>query len=148
MDLLDTQILSMLNDNGRESAAHIAKAISLSVPAVLERIRKLTAAGIIEGFTVRVDRAKLGKKLLAFVFVRLEGTAYIADFRERAVQLEDVLECHHMAGEYDYLLKIASEDTAGLEHFLTKKLKQLDGIAQTNTLIVLATLKEDSNAKL
>ena len=145
MDAVDEQILRELKRNGRASAASIARSVSLSVPAVLDRMGKLTRAGILEGYSARISRAKTDRGLLAFVFVRLSGTAHIAGFRERVVAMSDVLECHHLAGQYDYLLKVAVAEPEKLERFLTEQLKPIDGVAETNTLIALATLKEEWN---
>lgn len=146
MDALDTAILRVLRENGRASAAAIGKQVGLSIPAVLERMKKLTLTGIIEGYTVKISRQKTGRKLLAFVLVRLGGLDGIQPFRAAAAGFDCVLECHHMAGEYDYLLKVAVEDTAALESFLTDGLKKIPGVAATNTMIALATLKEDGHA--
>jgi len=146
LDHIDQQILEELKQNGRASAAWLGKKVALSVPAVLERIRKLTQSGIILGYSAHIDRSKLGYKLLAFIFVRLDSSAEICHFREAVVCFPQVLECHHIAGEYDYLLKVTVEDTAALEHFLTDTLKTIPGVTQTNTQIVLATLKEALNA--
>lgn len=146
MDKTDELILNALKVNARASAAAIGKQVNLSVPAVLERMKKLALSGVIEGYTVRINRQKIGGKLLAFVFVRLDGNSQIQSFREQAVCFTCVLECHHIAGEYDYLLKVALEDTAALERFLSNDLKAISGVAETNTQIVLATLKEEINA--
>jgi Lrp/AsnC family leucine-responsive transcriptional regulator len=146
VDALDSAILNVLKENGRAPAAAIGKRVNLSVPAVLERMKKLTQAGIIEGYTVKISRQKTCRKLLAFVFVQLKENECIQPFREEVVRLDGVLECHHMAGEYDYLLKVAVEDTAALEEFLTGSLKSMKGVAATNTMIVLKSLKEEINA--
>mgnify|MGYP003611707223 CR=1 FL=1 len=146
MDLLDTQILSALQANSRLSASAIAGQVNLSVPAVLERMKKLRAAGVIERYTVRINRKAVGLKLLAFVFVRLDGSGSIGGFRDQIIGFASVLECHHIAGAYDYVLKIAVEDTDELEKFLSAQLKRIGGVAETNTQIVLATLKEEFNA--
>ncbi len=146
MDAMDTQILGMLKENARLPAATIARQVNLSVPAVLERMKKLTQSGVIERFTAKLSRRQLGLALLAFVMVRLSASAHIDAFRQCAATFPCVLECHHIAGEYDYLLKVTAPDTAALERFLTDELKQIEGVAGTNTLIVLATLKEELNA--
>ena len=146
MDAMDNAILQALKENARASASAIGKRVNLSVPAVLERLKKLTDSGMIEGYTARISRAKMGLSLLAFVSVRVDGTANIQGFRDTVVRFPCVLECHHMAGEYDYLLKVAVKDTAALEHFLTGQLKTTQGVAGTNTQIVLATMKEEVNA--
>ena len=139
-------ILGMLKDNGRLPAVAIARQVNLSVPAVLERVKKLTQSAVIERFTVKLNRRQMGLALLAFVMVRLSASAHIETFRQRAVQYSCVMECHHIAGEYDYLLKVAAPDTAALERFLTDEIKQGEGVDGTTTLIVLTTLKEELNA--
>lgn len=144
MDSIDQMILSELKVNGRATAATISQKVNLTVPAVLERMRKLARVGIIQGYSVKINRHKIGLKLLAYVLVRLDGTADIPAFRARASRYPSVLECHHMAGAYDYLLKVALSDTAALETFLTDELKAGGGVAQTDTMIVLATLKEET----
>lgn len=143
MDLTDQAILEALKHNGRASAAAIGKSVNLSVPAVLERMRKLTQSGIIQGYTVRINRQKTGQKLLAFVFVRLNGSSDTDAFRQQVAGYSCVLESHHITGGYDYLLKVCAEDTAALESFLTERLKASGVIAETNTMIVLATQKEE-----
>ena len=146
LDALDCAILQVLKENGRASAAMIGKRVSLSVPAVLERMKKKTRAGIIAGYTVKNDRRNTGRRLLAFVLVGLDGSNSIQGFREQVALFDCVLECHHLAGEYDYLLKVAVEDTRALEDFLTNGLKAIKGVASTNTMIALATIKEEINA--
>ncbi len=143
MDSTDAMILALLRRNARMSASAIARQVNLSVPAVLERMKKLHEGGVIGGYTVRVNRPKTGLRLLAFVSVRLAGSDSIAAFRDQVTAYPCVLECHHIAGEYDYLLKVAVEDTAALETFLSEQLKRISGVAGTNTQIVLATLKEE-----
>lgn len=87
----------------------------------------------------------MGYKLLAIIFLNIDYTANIQQFRESIVQFSEVMECHHMAGEYDYMLKVLVEDTAQLEVFLSEKLKSIRGVQTSNTLIVLSTLKEKLN---
>lgn len=146
MDILDNAILKVLKENGRASAAMIGKRVNLSVPAVLERMKKMTRAGVIAGYTVRISRRNTGRRLLAFVLVRLFDNECIQGFRDQVVRFDCVLECHHMAGEYDYLLKVALEDTQALEDFLAGGLKAIRGVAGTNTMIALNTMKEEINA--
>lgn len=145
VDIIDAKILEVLKQNGRSTASDISKKVNLSIPAVSERIRKLEEANVIEQYTVRVNREKMGYKLLAIIFANIDHTANIQQFREVIVQFSEVMECHHMAGEYDYMLKVLVEDTAQLEIFLSEKLKSIRGVRTSNTLIVLSTLKEKLN---
>jgi len=145
MDAIDHAILNELKKQGRASASEISKRVNLSIPAVAERIRKLEQAEIIQQYTIRLNRDKVGKSLLAFVFVSIDGTENIEGFRNAIVRHDCVLECHHVAGTYDYLLKVVMEDMHVLESFLSKTLKKIKGVSSSNTIIVLGTLKEEFN---
>ncbi len=145
MDITDMRILEELKQNGRASASDISRGVNLSIPAVSERIRKLQDNGIIEQYTVRISRAKMGYRLVAMVFVNIETPSDIESFTSEIVRCPEVIECHHTAGEYDYLLKVLTEDTSELERFLSKKLKSIRGVVKTNTIVVLSTLKETCN---
>lgn len=145
MDYVDKQILNILNRNGRMSASDISKQVNLSVPAVSERIRKLEESRVIENYTIHISREKMNLKLMAIVFVTIKTSYQIKPFREEIIHFDEVLECHHIAGEYDYMLKILVEDTSALEAFLSDKLKQMNGVEKSNTIIVLSTLKETGN---
>lgn len=142
MDLIDAKILEALNKNGRSTASEISKKVNLSVPAVSERIRKLEESHIIEQYTVKINRKKMGYKLLAIIFVNIDHAMNIQSFRKAIIHFSEVIECHHMAGEYDYMLKVLVEDTDKLESFLSEQLKSIKGVQKSNTLIVLSTLKE------
>ena len=145
MDTIDERILAELSKNARATASEISRKVNLSVPAVSERIRKLDEQGVVEQYTVRISRESAGYKLLAVIFVNLESSANITGFRSAVVQHAEVIECYHMAGEYDYMLKALLRDTAELETYLSTKLKAIPGIQKTNTLIALSALKETVN---
>jgi Lrp/AsnC family leucine-responsive transcriptional regulator len=145
MDQIDIQILDLLKINGRATASEISKSVSLSIPAVSERIKKLEDSRIIEYYTIKINRPETGLYLLAMIFINLEKTEQIDHFRKTIVSYPEVLECHHMAGEYDYLAKVLVADTTELEQFLSQKLKTIEGVLKTNTLIILSTLKESIN---
>lgn len=145
MDTIDLKIIDVLKENGRASTSEISKRVKLSIPAVAERIRKMEEADIIEKYTIKVNRDKTNYKLLAFVFVNIDKTENVEGFRKSIVQYNSVLECHHIAGEYDYLLKLLVEDTKALEHFISHMLKNIKGVIKSNTIIALSSLKEDIN---
>ncbi|MNI29341.1 Leucine-responsive regulatory protein [compost metagenome] len=143
MDKLDEQIVELLKWNSRMTSSEISKIVHLSIPAVSERIRKLEEKGIIEKFTLKLGREATGNGLLAFVFVTLERPDCIPEFTEKIRQSKEVLECHHLAGDDDYLLKVAVLDIKALEQFISSNLKQIPGTAKTKTVIALSTLKEE-----
>lgn len=145
MDTIDLKIIDVLKENGRASSSEISKRVNLSIPAVAERIRKMEEADIIEKYTIKVNRDKINFKLLAFVFVNIDKPENVEGFRRYIVQYSSVLECHHVAGEYDYLLKVLVEDTKSLEHFISNMLKNIKGVIKSNTIIALSSLKEDIN---
>ncbi|MTT33017.1 winged helix-turn-helix transcriptional regulator [Terrilactibacillus sp. BCM23-1] len=145
MDSTDKKILYLLKQNARMPLTEMSKIIHLSVPAVSERIRKMEESGIITKYEVRIDRDKLNYKLLAFIFVNIETTKDIEPFRETMAMLPAVLECHHLAGEYDYLLKVVCLDTQDLEQFISSELKSIHGVQKTNTIITLSSIKEEIN---
>ncbi len=143
MDDTDRAILRALTANGRATASEIGREVNLSVPAAAARIRKLEEAGVILKYTVRLNREKTGRDLLAFLLLGVRSDCIDA-FRSSVVLFPNVLECHHIAGEYDYLIKAAARETAELEEFLCA-LKKTEGILRSNTIITLATLKEELN---
>lgn len=145
MDTIDYAILNELKRNGRASASEISKKVNLSIPAVAERIRKMEQAEIIQQYTIKINREKIGKRLLAFIFVNIDKTENIENFKNTIVQHDCVLECYHVAGIYDYLLKVVTEDTQALEDFLSNTLKKIKGVSSSNTFIALTTLKEKIN---
>ncbi|WP_223275474.1 Lrp/AsnC family transcriptional regulator [Paenibacillus elgii] len=145
LDTIDLAILDALKENSRMTASEISKRVNLSIPAVSERIRKMEEAEIIEAYTIKMNRMKTNCKLLSFIFVHIDQTEHIEEFRQSIVQCSSVLECHHVAGEYDYLLKVLVEDTQALEHFISNTLKNIKGVLKSNTIISLSSLKENIN---
>lgn len=145
MDSIDQRLLKLLSENGRATASELSRKVNLSVPAVSERLRKLESSGTIEHFGIRINRELLGYKLMAFIFVNIDLEENIDSSRAAIAAYPEVLECHQMAGEYDYLLKVLLEDTKELEHFISKKLKRIKGVQKSNTLISLSTSKDVLN---
>ncbi|MEQ9376718.1 MAG: Lrp/AsnC family transcriptional regulator [Imperialibacter sp.] len=146
MDNTDLRILDELAANSRITGAEIARKIHLSLPAVTERMRKLDKSGMIEQYTVRFSRGMLGLKLLAFVQVWLDH-AGAGEAREYLTSLPEVLECHHIAGDYDLLLKVLVKDTSELEELLSNRIKGSPAVTRTSTTIVMSTCKEDINIR-
>ena len=145
MDDIDYKILNQLKENARIQISDISKKVNLSIPAISERIRKLEDSGIIDKYTVRINREKMEYKLLAFIFINIEKTEHIQEFRNTIIKFNGVLECHHLAGEYDYILKVVVKDTRDLEEFISNKLKKIRGVSKTNTIISLSSIKEEIN---
>lgn len=145
MDKIDLQILKLLKDNSRSTASEISKKVKLSIPAVSERIHKLEDSHIIEKYTIKINRNQMNYNLMATVLVSLDSSSQIDAFQNAILKYNEVLECYHIAGRYDYMLKLLVKDTAELDTFLTYDLKSVPGVKKTDTLIILSTLKETEN---
>jgi len=142
MDSYDLKILNRLMDHSRIKWADLAAEIGLSAPATAERVNRLVEQGVIKNYGVLVDAEKVGSELTAFVAVSLERPENRATFLELINQLEEVQECHHIAGEDDYLLKIRSKNTKDLDRVISHEIKGLNGVIRTKTTIVMDTTKE------
>lgn len=145
MDKLDFAILELLKKNSRLSTRQISETIPLSAPAVMERMRKLEKKGVIKNYTINIDRKRTGNTLLAFVLVKIDRTGNTSNFKNTLTKYSSVLECHKITGAYDYLLKIVASDLTQLEHFLSKKVRQVRGVGETQTMLTLENLKEEAS---
>lgn len=142
MDSADERLVALLQENGRATQLELAKEIGLSQPATAERIRKLEERGIITGYTARVDAAKLGKDVTAFIGVSIEHPKYFDAFAKKVLAHPEVLEAHRVAGADSYLLKVKTENTASLDKLLVEELRTIAGVTRSHTTIVLASVKE------
>ena len=142
MDATDERLVALLQANGRATQLELAKEIGLSQPATAERIRKLEERGVILGYAARVDAAKLGKDVTAFVGVSIEHPKYFDAFAKKVLAHPDVLEAHRVAGADSYLLKVKTTNTASLDKLLVEELRTIAGVTRTHTTIVLQPVKE------
>lgn len=147
MDAADNQIVELLQQDARLTQAEIAKKVGLSQPTVADRIRKLEEGRVILGYAARVDPRKLGKDITAFIGVGIEHPRYFDAFARKVLALPEVLECHRVAGQDSYLLKVRSESTGTLDRLLVENLRTIPGVTRTQTTIVLASAKEDGHIR-
>ena len=148
LDAIDRRILSLLQDDAKISQAKVATAVGLTAPSVNERIRKLERNGVIRGYVALLDERKLGLDITAFVEIFIEHPKFETGFIEAVKTLDEVLECHHITGEFSLLLKVRVEDMAAFRRLLIEKLNTVRGVRQTRTLMVLATAKEQRRIKV
>ncbi|HYQ88567.1 MAG TPA: Lrp/AsnC family transcriptional regulator [Candidatus Binatia bacterium] len=148
LDVIDRKILALIQDNAKLSQAELAKAVGLTAPSVNERIRKLERGGVIRGYVALLDERKLGHDITAFVEIFIEHPKFESGFIEAVAVLDEVLECHHITGEFSLLLKVRVRDMAAFRKLLIEKLNTVRGVRQTRTLIVLATAKEQLRIKI
>lgn len=147
IDAVDAQLLEILQDYARTSQHDLAQAVGLSAPAVGERLRKLEEREIIRRYAAVLDPKKLGRDVTAFIAVGMSGSRSYPEFRERAEQNPEVLECHSVTGQGSHLLKIRVDTTSALEEFLAE-VQAWPGVQWTTTSIVLSTVKESSRLHL
>jgi Lrp/AsnC family leucine-responsive transcriptional regulator len=143
-DGIDLQIAAMLQANARETQVDIARAVGLAPSAVLERIRKLEARGLIRGYCAELDPKSLDLGLLAFVAVRTEDSGSENRIAPALAEHPEVLEVHHVAGEDCYLIKVRARDAEHLGQMLRTRFARIPGVRSTRTTIVLETVKETS----
>jgi Lrp/AsnC family leucine-responsive transcriptional regulator len=139
VDAIDVKIADLLAANARVTFAELAEQIGLSGPSTAERVRKLEERGVIRGYAALLDAEQLGLGLAAFVTVTLDSPAARGPFIAAIRAVPGVVECHHVAGDDDYLLKVHVDGTRGLEAFVSECLKSLPGVARTRTTVVLST---------
>lgn len=144
MDDTDRKIIAFVQENGRASYAEIGAAAGLSVSAANDRLRKLQASGAIRRWTAEIDPLSAGLGILAFVHVLLERPEHSAPFLERVAGLPEIQECHHVTGEWNYLLKVRTGTMPDLERLLTEGLKALPGVVRSHTAIALSSPKESA----
>ena len=146
MDDIDVGILNVLQGNSKASLGEIGKEVSLSPSSVGERIKKLESSGVISKYTTILDGTKFGKQLSAYMFISLDSPKYIDSFIEFVKQEDDILECHYLAGNYDYIIKIITHNPSSLEKLLNR-IKSVSGIAKTYTNVILGTSKSIHSVK-
>ncbi|MEX6508006.1 Lrp/AsnC ligand binding domain-containing protein [Jiella sp. M17.18] len=146
IDQKDRKILHALQANGRLSNLELAERVGLSPTATAERVKRLTRDGFILGTVARLNPAKLGRGMIVFVEVKMDRTsdAVFSEFKAAVGALADVMECHMVAGGFDYLIKARVEDMSAYRAFLSEKLLVLPGVRETHTYAVMEEVKNTS----
>ena len=143
LDRIDHKLLIRLQQDGRTPISRLAREVNLTVSPTLERVRRLEAAGFIEGYIARLNPRKLGLGLLAYVEVSLDRTTPDAFDRFKQVMLahDEVMECHMVAGGFDYLLKVRVVDMESYRRFLGDRIAAVRGVQTTHTYFVMEEVK-------
>ena len=150
LDDLDRKLLRLLQDNSRMSSAELARRVNLSAPGLQKRLKKLEQKGVIDRYVTLVNREALGLDLLCFAQVTLahHQSECMSNFCDRVQELPEVLECHHLAGEFDYLLKCVVVNHQHLEKLLREQIITIPGIDKIRTSIVLNEIKASTSLPL
>jgi Lrp/AsnC family leucine-responsive transcriptional regulator len=146
-DKKDIKILDILQADGRSTASDIAKKVDLSIPAVGERIKKLTEKGLIKQFSAILDHKQIGLDLTAFVFIISEHSDHYNEFVEKAKETKTILECHSITGGGSHILKVRVKNSQALEDFLYE-IQNWPGVSRTQSNVVLSTYKETTSEDL
>lgn len=140
MDKIDLSIIKLLQSNARMSISDISSNVNLSISAVSERLKKLENTNLIKQYTAIINPESFDKDLTVIMFISLERSQYSSRFTQFVEDEEEVLECHYIAGNYDYSMKIVTKNTETLQRIINT-LRSLPGIRKTQTNVVLSTVK-------
>ena len=145
-DNIDRKILRALQDAGRVTNVELAAKVHLSAPQCFRRVRSLEERGVIRGYTAQLDAEALGLAVTAYVSVSIAGDQFgrVRDIEAQIRAYPQILECHAVSGDYDYLLKVVAHDLKSLSTFLTDRLMQVPGIDDVRSMICLEEIKPAS----
>ncbi|MBI3166064.1 MAG: Lrp/AsnC family transcriptional regulator [Anaerolineales bacterium] len=143
LDDIDKALLRELQADGRLTNVELARRVSLSPPATLTRLKRLEKDGFIRNYAAIVDREKAGYDLLCFIHIAMQmhQQEQIENFRRLVQDMPEVLECHHITGEYDYLLKVVFRSRKDLERFAVNRLTPIPGVSRIHTSLVFTEVK-------
>lgn len=146
MDNYDRSILKSLQEDGRMSNLQLAEAIHLSPPQTLRRVRTLEEKKIIRGYTAQVSAEAIGLGVTAFVSLSLDREQFrnVREVERNIMAFPDIIECHTISGDFDYLLKVVAADLKSLSQFLTDSLMQVPGVASLRSMICMEEIKPPS----
>ncbi len=145
-DDLDKKLLHLLQEDSKVTTKELSLKLHLSVTAVYERIKKLEREGVIKKYVALVDRNKVKKGFVVFCHIKLiqHTKAYLTTFEHEVVQLTEVLECFHVSGDYDYILKICVENMEEYREFMVTKLTNLQHIGSTHSSFMIGEIKNST----
>ena len=150
LDSIDIKIVNLLQDNSKANTKEIAMRVGLTVTPTYERIKRLEKEGIITKYVALVDHLKLGYGMTVYcqVSLQLHSKDLISRFENAIIRLDEVLECHHVAGNYDYLLKVVVPDIHHYQLFLKNKLSVLPSVGNVRSNIVMSSAKNEIKVPL
>ena len=143
MDATDKKLLQLLQEDTKKTTAALSTKLNLSVTAVYERIKKLEREGIIAKYVALLNRNKINKGFVVFCHIKLiqHSKDFLTKFESEVVQLTEVLECFHVSGDYDYILKVCVKDMEEYREFMVTKLTTLQHIGSTHSTFMIGEVK-------
>lgn len=142
-DEIDKKLLKLLQKDSKQTNKALSNSLGLSVTAVYERVKKLENNGVINSYVALVDRKRIGIDFVAFCHVKLiqHSQDYVVKFEREVRKLDEVLECYHLSGDYDYLLKVLVKDMKAFREFMVEKLTKIDHIGSTHSMFMINEVK-------
>ncbi len=149
-DKIDRQILEILQTSSNITNAELASRVGISPPGMLERVKRLEKSGVIKNYVALVNHDLAEKGTMAFVSVgiKVHDVDAVQDFKDKIMELDEVLECYHIAGENDFLLKVVIRDIKEYENFVISKLNPIKGVSRIRTSFVLSNIKYNTKLKI
>lgn len=149
-DDIDKALLSLLQTDSKQTTKALSIKLGLSVTAVYERIKKLESHGVIKKYVALIDKKKVKKDFVTFCHIKLvkHSQEFVMKFEREVAKLEEVLECYHISGDYDYLLKVLVEDMEAFREFMVKKLTKIDHIGSTHSMFMINEVKHTTEIKV
>ncbi len=144
LDKIDLKILEILQSNAKITNAQLSIDIGLSPAPTLERVKKLETQGYIKSYHAKLDSAKLGIGVTTFVMASLKAHSkqHIEQFVSEISKIDEVIECHHVTGSGDFMLKVVSKDISTYQQLMLEEVSDIGGIANLQSLIILSTFKD------
>lgn len=145
-DDLDKKLLALLQANSKQTNKELSNKLNLSVTAVYERIKKLEKEGVIDNYVALLKKEKVNKTFVVFCHIKLvqHTQEYVIRFEKEVANLQEVLECYHISGDYDYLLKVVVKDMESFREFMVSKLTTINHIGSTHSMFVISEVKHST----
>ena len=149
-DNIDKKLLLLLQKDSKATTKQLSLQLDLSVTAVYERIKKLEKKGVIEKYIAVVNKEKINKSFVVLCHIKLiqHSNEYIKKFESEVVQLNEVLECYNVSGDYDYILKVVVKNMKAYREFINTKLTKLKYIGSTHSTFIISELKNSTEVQV
>lgn len=150
LDITDKKLLFLLQSDSKKTNKELSLLLNLSVTAVYERIKKLERAGIILRYVALLDKSKIEKGFVVFCHLKLiqHTREFLTRFESEVIRLPEVVECHHVSGDYDYILKVMVKDMEAYREFIVTKLTTLQHIGSTHSTFMISEVKSTTVMEL
>ncbi|MBT8245089.1 MAG: Lrp/AsnC family transcriptional regulator [Winogradskyella sp.] len=143
LDDIDKRLLQLLQNDCKQTTKALSNVLGLSVTAVYERVKKLENNNVIDRYVALVNKTRVEKDFIAFCHIKLvkHSQDYVIKFEREVKKLDEVLECYHISGDYDYILKVLVSDVKEFREFMVNKLTNIDHIGSTHSMFMISEVK-------